>query len=125
MQTMGFEVKVDKKELLDILIKNREEHIKIFHLAVTQYEQEITAYLHLQLELVREHKWIKHRIDLPVPENHADDYDRVISMLGRHVGDTIVIPEGTYRNYVDNEWSWSQAFLINSTSYAEAAGYRG
>lgn len=117
----AFEIKMDKHELLRIVNKNREAHVDTFKKALEQYRVEIVEYLNQRLNDIRDGKWIKHHIDLPIPESHEEDYDRVIGMLMLHQGDTIELNESMYRNYVEDQWSWSHAFALNSTVYAGRA----
>jgi hypothetical protein len=112
-------VEVPKDELLEVLRKNRDGHRAVFEQAVDRYHAKGVELLADRIARMRNRPNAPVVIgwSLPVPEDHTADYDRVIAMIGRHVGETIRISEGKYRNYVDDEWGWTRAWRGSTESY--------
>lgn len=119
---MGFEITVERQQLIAVLEANKAEHKALFDIAIVKYQERVIEWLTEKLDLAKQGKKIDHYINLPQPEEHVIDYDRVIGMLVMHTGETIVIPELLYRQYVDNEWGWSAAFASNTASYSQPVG---
>ena len=56
-------------------------------------------------------------IGLPEPEDHTDDYDRVIMMAHMSVDDTITLSEDEFAMYVMDQWRWKQDFAETTLRY--------
>jgi hypothetical protein len=54
---------------------------------------------------------------LTYPENHLEDYDRVIDMLKYSVADKVELSSKDFDAYVRNNWAWRQSFLGTNTAY--------
>ncbi len=54
---------------------------------------------------------------LKYPENHLEDYDRVIDLLDFSVADKVELSSTDFDAYVRNNWSWRKSFLSTNTSY--------
>lgn len=54
---------------------------------------------------------------LAYPENHLEDYDRVINMLKMSVADKVELNAGDFDAYVRNNWSWRKSFLTSNVGY--------
>jgi hypothetical protein len=54
---------------------------------------------------------------LTYPENHLEDYDRVIDLLDFSVADKVELSSSDFDAYVRNNWSWRKSFLNTNTSY--------
>ena len=58
---------------------------------------------------------------LAYPENHLEDYDRVIDMLKFSVADKVELSSKDFDAYVRNNWSWRSSFLGTNTAYVTGA----
>lgn len=58
---------------------------------------------------------------LKFPENHLEDYNRVIDMLKLSVADKVELSSSDFDAYVRNNWSWRSSFLNTNSSYAGVA----
>jgi hypothetical protein len=54
---------------------------------------------------------------LSYPENHLEDYDRVIDMLKYSVADKVELSSKDFDAYVRNNWSWRNSFLSTNAVY--------
>ena len=59
-------------------------------------------------------------MNLPRPEVHTEDYDRAISMIEWHIGDTVELEEYQFAELVMDQWNWNKSFFSNTTSYISA-----
>ncbi len=111
-------VTVSKQELLLKVIENREEHLKDYKEMMIEYKQKLIEALELMIEKNRViQKNFDRTVSLQEPVNNVSDYDRIISMLGMSVADTIELDFHEYEQYVMNNWHWSSSFEISKTRY--------
>jgi len=116
---MNLSIKVS--DLRDVVEANRSTHEDTYKKAKKRYKE-----LKKRLD-----NW-KEKIDadfpkeigislfytMPVPENHLEDYDRILEMLSFETRDTIELSESEVRKYIQDNWEWSSSFIANSASYA-------
>lgn len=116
-------VTIGKDDLLAILQHNRDRHRAVFEEAVQRYHEQALAQLNEHIARISgaRDKPIAVRVVLPVPEDHTEDYDRVIGMLEKHTGNAVDVTEGKYRNYVDDQWNWTNAWVANTAAYVADA----
>ena len=56
---------------------------------------------------------------LTYPENHLDDYDRVIGMLEFSVADKVELTAQDFNAYVRNKWEWHNSFSSSNQAYVQ------
>lgn len=118
---MEIKVTIEKALVLEALHKNMEEHKRTFQKAMEVYRQKAIEAFEAKIDALKNGRWISHTLNLPIPEEHTNDFQRVINMLQRDINDTVELTENDYRVYIDNEWNWQRAFLSNTTAYLGAA----
>lgn len=116
------QVTVNKKDLIDKVQANHDNHRAIFEAALTVYQERLVEYLEARVDDARKGRKVNHYIDLPVPEDHTNDYDRVLEMLSMEIEDEVTIDASEFARYVMDQWVWREAFLTNSGNYAAASG---
>lgn len=116
------DIKVKKDELLNTLIKNREEHERIYKEAVEKYKKALVVYLKKMTSRAEAGKRINHHINLVIPTHNIKDYDRVIGMLKMSVETEISLTENEFSQYVLDDWSWKSTFASNTQAYHLAGG---
>ena len=57
------------------------------------------------------------RLGLIYPENHSNDYERVIRMMQASVYDEVRLTEQEFDTYVLNNWAWKKNFVANNSAY--------
>ena len=112
-------VKVNKKELRDIVQKNRDNHRETFLKAQGVYRTRVIEELDRMLDDAKNGRKIRRNVSLPEPEEHTEDYDRVLMMLDMSVDDTIELQWNEFMNYVQDEWGWNRTFAANTSSYID------
>lgn len=100
----------------------RLEHNRGLH--EQEYEEAIVGYRTKALELLKERtKEIENggKVDLtfflPRPEDHTEDYDRVLSMLQMSVNTEIDLTVQEFSNYVMDDWGWKANFTATTNLY--------
>jgi hypothetical protein len=60
-------------------------------------------------------------LDLQLPQDHTEDYDTVIGMLGMCTEPEIEIQFSDYQKFVEDKWEWKQHFLFSNAGYSGTA----
>jgi len=115
-------ITVAKTELLEKLRTNRNDHRAIFEEALSGFEREVTAELNRAIANIRDGRRRDVRVYRQVPKDHTADYDRAISMVEMSIGDTFVLSESDFAQYVVDDWGWQDQFLSNSYGSKTARG---
>jgi hypothetical protein len=114
-------ITVRKDALLEQLRANRAAHRAEYDRAVEIYKlrfvEEATRFAEEAVRCAAAGIWFKDFVWLPVPEEHTDDYDRVISLMEWEIADEVELSESDFRCYVLNEWGWMSSFASNTRSY--------
>jgi len=110
-------VVVDRDEYLDRLRANRENHRAVFDEAVEGYHNRLMAELERRVRDLKRGRHIDQYIGLPEPEDHTNDYDRVITMAEMSVRDTVELSEDEFAMYVMDQWRWKQPFSDSTEMY--------
>lgn len=104
------EIKVKKADLLTVLEKNKEEHRNLFEKAMSGYRKKAIYQLDIAIKEAKDGKKIRTYFNLTQPEDHTDDYEETIGMLNMSVDTEVSLSRTEYRHYVDDNWSWKDAF---------------
>ena len=112
-------IKIDKNELLDNLIKNREVHIKEYTELMGLYKkQAIKKVKMLLVDLeTKDVDNVSLTIRLDKPRSSEIEYTDAIEMLSYEVEDKITITKREFKQYMKDEWSWSSGFAVSKTAY--------
>lgn len=143
------EIEVSRKEILEIVKTNKLKHDAILAESIngfwTEADKSLKTFKHDRLkELKRLYqknvkdfkKQINKDLDLvskkkkdgpfvhlknKFPEDHSDDYNRVIKQLELCVEDTVKLDSTEFDQYVRNKWSWRNSFLTSNSPYITGA----
>lgn len=114
-------ITVDKKQLLDIVKKNRTEHRAIFEEAFANYRKLCQEKVESLLDEIKTGKRFTLHIQLPAPSDQTKEYDRVIRMLEMDKNSEVNLEERDFAAYVMNDWPWMQASLVSNSRYSATA----
>lgn len=112
-------VTVKREALLDAIKKNRQKHKAEFLEATTGYRSAVllaATVLVADCEVGKEPD-LKPLRTMEEPRSHLPAYDRAIAMLEMSVDDLMEISEERFREYVLDEWDWTDRFKAVSSSY--------
>lgn len=128
-------VTVEKNNLIQILQKNRDEHLRLYQEAHKVFRAHIANALDdaarraasASAEWSRYYEGAGPRPKIPSltdelhhltePQSHVEEYDRALGMLRLHTGETMTLDMTSYRCYVDDEWDWSHRTKAVFDSY--------
>lgn len=111
-------VRINKGDLVNTLIKNRNAHKAEYADAVKGYCTKMVGFLKEKaglMEMGYPHEIIVH--DFP-PEDHTDDYNRALRMLEMSVDSTIELTESEFRQLVEDDWQWQATFKAAAMKYS-------
>jgi hypothetical protein len=113
-------VKVNRKELLDIVKTNKEKHVKEYNESVEDYKAAAVKLAQANLKLVKTGDLEQIAKTKPMPSkpvSYESNYTRAIRMLELSVEDTIDVEEDVFNQLVLDEWAWKNAFVAASALY--------
>ena len=55
--------------------------------------------------------------NLPKPENHLEDYDRVLDLLKMTLDEELELREHEFNCYIRDQWDWTGRFKNISATY--------
>ena len=108
---------VDKQELLKILKENRKNHREIFEKALEGFRKQCIEALERKIEKIKKGKLETVSIILPIPEDHTQDYDRIIRMVELNIIDKIELEESESAMYIMDDWAWKRQWTASNTAY--------
>jgi hypothetical protein len=114
-------ITVDKTKLIEIMKENHGKHHDIVVEAQAGFRAKVIERLDEMLGQARDGKRIDIAVGLVVPEDHTDDYDRVIGMLELDIEETVELEESEYRQYVEDKWQWQRSFNASNSYYSRTA----
>lgn len=114
-------VTVKRDDLVTKLKENRAGHRGIYEEALAGYQAAVLAELDAFREKVLAGPIVKVVVNLPFPEDHTRDYDRIITMCEMSVEDDLELSQEEFASYVMDDWSWKRAFLASNAAYSQTA----
>ena len=113
-------VKLNKKDLLKIVIENRSKHIAAYNESVEDYKTAAVklAAEHVELAKTGELAKIAKIKAMPAaPTSYEKEYDRAVRMLELSVEKEIEIEEDVFNQLVLDEWAWKHQFVASASLY--------
>lgn len=114
-------MKYQRDVLLEVIKKNREEHVKVFDEAQDGYRKAVIAALEQNLSDAKAGRRIQTVVDLIPPVNQTKEYDRAIRQLEMTIDTNIELTERDFSQYVMDEWNWSRQFFLSNSAYSATA----
>ncbi len=104
------QVKIEKDRLRSVVRANRSKHREELDLATRGYQIDLIQALESNLASAKGNA--RHRVqEIPViPDDHTQDYDRVLSMIEYSADDEIILDQAEYRQFVEDDWSWKASW---------------
>lgn len=110
-------VEVDRDEFIAVVTANRDGHRAVFEEALEGYRNRLIREFERRLHDLRRGRRVDQAVRLPEPEDHTDDYDRVLRMAAMSVNDTLELSEDEFGQYVMDQWHWKQRFTDTTSVY--------
>lgn len=113
-------VKINKKELLDIVRANKVTHVAEYNEAIEGYKNTVLKIAKDNLKLAKtgDVNAFAKMVQRPTPPtSYETEYNRAIRMLELSVDDVIELEEDTFGQLVLDEWVWKHSFLAATSMY--------
>ena len=111
------ETKVDKANLIAKIRENKENHIVEYDKAIIAYKEEALKQLNAQIKRVEEGA-LDAKLDLIIPINNAESYDKIIEMFEWEVEDQVVLEQDEFNEYVQDETEFAMQAKFSNTFYS-------
>ena len=118
-------VRINKEEFIVRVRENRDNHRTVFETALVGYRARMERELERRLQDLRMGRKIDQYLRLPEPEDHTDDYDRILTMAEMSVDEVIELQADDFAMYVMDQWHWKQSFADSTARYVRAPVVRG
>ena len=113
-------VKINRKQLLAIIVENRAKHVSEYNESVEDYKAGVVKLAKENLKLANSgelEKIARIKAAPQAPVSYEDNYNRAIRMLELSVDDVIELQEHDFGQLVLDEWAWKRTFTAMSASY--------
>ena len=110
-------VTVNRDEFLVEVTANREAHREVFEEALEGFHRRLKAELDRRVRDLKAGRHINQYLGLPEPEDHTDDYDRILTMARMSVDDVLELTQEDFAMYVMDQWHWKGAFTETVSWY--------
>lgn len=110
-------VVMPKDKVVEIVRSNRNTHRAMFDEAMEGYENHSIELLQQHIERIKKGKRERISVALPVPEDHTDDYDRVLSILEHDIRLEVELDARSFDQYIRDNWSWKREFIETAGTY--------
>lgn len=113
-------VTVDRLLLIEKLKVNLEIHRKDYIESVAGYRIKLKRDLENALagfDKKSDREIQKMTIQFGFPTSYEKEYLDAIAMLEWSISETVELDQELFKQYVQNEWGWSQAFSIMNSTY--------
>lgn len=114
-------IKVNKKDLLESLHRNRDKHATDYAKAKKGFVKLLEKELRNKLHDLQEGKKVELSFENEKPKSYLKDYDDVIGMLELSVDNELTLNHQQYKQYVQNEWDWTRNWSTSNVAYLSAA----
>jgi uncharacterized protein (UPF0147 family) len=112
-------VRIKRRELIEVVRKNKKEHRAEFLKAQEGYRQACIKELDQMLSDAREGRNIRRAIQLTEPQDMTQEYETVLAMLEMSVDDVVELSASEFQCYVRDQWSWSTMVKSANSTYIQ------
>lgn len=111
------DVRINKERLRDRVQENRDNHRAVYEQAIEGYRKTVIDWFNKQVDRAKADYEYETYFSMPKPEDHTDDYDRVLDMLRMSEDNTITLTQSEFAQYVRDDWGWKREFTATSSNY--------
>jgi hypothetical protein len=112
-------VNIRRTDFIEKVAANRSTHRTVFEKALGGYKRRLVRELERRLADVEAGRRIEHYIRLPEPEDHTQDYDRILAMADMSIDEVLTLDADDFSRFVMDQWSWKQDFTETTAFYEE------
>jgi len=113
-------ITVNKNDLLDILMKNKQIHIQEHENALKLHKDTLTKMLKICSRKLRKGTLKQEDLyevsSMRTPSSYTHLYTDTIDMLQMDTDDHVVLTREEFKNYVKDDWVWKSEFQASNSS---------
>lgn len=113
-------VLVDVEELKERVKQNRDQHRAAFVAAMDGYKALAIDLLEEHIGRIKDNAPERVSVSLAMPEDHTEDYDRVLEMLTWTLDAQLELTEHEFSEYVLDQWGWQREFATTAAMYSQS-----
>lgn len=110
-------VKVNARELKEILGGNRFMHVKEYEAAMKEFRAEAIKKMADNLDKAKGGGEIEMVLGLVRPQSFKEHYDTAIRMLEMSTEHEVELTIEEFRQYVEDKWTWKHQFSASTAMY--------
>jgi hypothetical protein len=113
-------IKMNRKELLEIVRANKLTHVAQYTESVEDYKKLVLQIAAANVKLAKSgdlDKFKKIKAHPSMPVSYEDAYQRAVRMLELSVDEIIEVEEDVFNQLVLDEWHWKKSFVAASAMY--------
>lgn len=117
------DVRMPRQKVLDIMRKNRDQHVEMYNTAFSKWKQDYAQQIQDEADRINgmtlddwDGKDTFYMTD-PRPHSYEDQYTEAIQMLEHDSRNEIVLSRSDYRRYVQDNWDWKENFMTSNSKY--------
>src|SRR3972149_463720 len=118
-------IKVNKTELISVLKKNKDQHVKDYKKALRGYRVQAAEALSKELTKIKEGHEFNTYFSLNKPVSYEKEYATVIGMLEMDLLTEVELDMSEFVKYVNDDWSWKSSFSLSNSGYMGYSGVAG
>jgi DNA-binding FadR family transcriptional regulator len=114
------EVNIAKEKLRERVQANRDNHRSVYESAMDGYRHAAIAWFDAEMDRAVNGAGFDTYFQMPRPEDHTEDYDRVLDMIEMSEDETIKLTSQEFAQYVRDDWGWKREFTATISNYLDA-----
>jgi hypothetical protein len=111
-------VLLNKTELLEKVAVNYTKHRAKFEEAMAGYKTKAIKLLEEHIQRIKDNAPEKVSVQLPMPQDHSADYERIIGMLEWSKDEELELSKEEFATYVLDQWGWQEGFAQTHAMYS-------
>lgn len=108
-------------ELIDVIKKNRDKHVKDYAEAVSDYKGKLLQVLNAKVQDIsnslKSEDVPSGHVSVEAPVSHVEEYDQYLEMLEMCQDEIVPLSMAMFNQLVRDKWSWKKGFDSLKTSY--------
>ena len=114
-------IRISKQKLLTKLKENKEEHEKMYEMALSGWREQVV--IRLEQALYNAMKAIEYETDLELepPTEHLGDYSEIIDRVEWNEEEVISLDLYEFNHFVRDSWDWMPDFLNTAYHYSSSS----
>lgn len=111
-------VNISKQQLINKLKENKATHVKEYEEAVEAFKVEAARQIKEASKSLKDGEFKNVRLNLTLPVNRAEEYDRVIEMFNWETSDQVNLTQDEFNEYVHDDNDRARSAKMSNSFYS-------